>query len=324
MDRRANSYFEVKNGSSSEYMIDFSVLITSYNRPDLCQRAVLSAKRQNILGAEVEIVVVNDGSNELYDVDWFLNEGCSYHHIDNVGMCAARNFGVEQCRNNWVALLDDDDFWREDHLSVLAEAIERGDNQIGFYYCEVWDWFGDVTSERRPFSLRVDGISDLDYIFSGGYRLPSATCYSRQVLLDIPFSGNDRFSEDIWHSALILKNYSCVSINTPTVYYNNVSIGATKGDDLRTYKAAIKFYQEILSHEDFKTVRSHVLKGKLGWWYFFGIQHLSGEFSRSEYLKASKGLLLHNRSYGRLDREIMRLVTNTFKIFQMSASFLSR
>lgn len=98
-----------------------SVIIPSRDRPDLVRRAALSALGQE--GVDVEVVIVDDGSREPVEQ---LGDPRS-HVIRNsvsVGVSGARNIGIAHAKHDWIAFLDDDDFWAPSKLSEQLDALE--------------------------------------------------------------------------------------------------------------------------------------------------------------------------------------------------------
>jgi glycosyltransferase involved in cell wall biosynthesis len=114
---------------------ELTAVIPTYNRPELLQRAVASAVRQNRVA--LEVIVVDDGSTrpvtpaELPDGVIVARTGGSG------GVASARNLGVERARAPWIAFLDDDDWWAPDHAHRLQSVADR--TNAGFAYSATWD-----------------------------------------------------------------------------------------------------------------------------------------------------------------------------------------
>lgn len=78
-----------------------------------------------------EIMVVNDCST---DDTLPVVAGYAQAHPDlikvlntpaNSGVSAARNLGIQAARGDLIALLDGDDYWKDSHLSTLADPFRR-------------------------------------------------------------------------------------------------------------------------------------------------------------------------------------------------------
>lgn len=273
-------------------MEGISAVITTYNREEDCRRAVKSVLNQST-SLDVEIIVVEDGSEEEYDAEWFTSKGCIYLKIENSGMCAARNLGFGRATYPWIALLDDDDWWRPNHLQVLSGEIQNAGEEVVMVYTQGTDFFGDGRFVDRPFKQPEVGQSDLDFIFDNG-RLTSATCYRKSAVLASPFTGKDRFSEDIWHSGRLLNGGRSIPIHKSTVMINHTTMGATRGANKRTYLAAVTAYSQMKLDSDFQSVRGSVFAEKLAWWYYFGLRHVSQELDWKQWFRAVRGLLKYN------------------------------
>lgn len=99
-----------------------SVLIPTRNRPELLRKAVESVLAQSF--ADVELIVVNDGSMALPDLTdpriRTLNSG-------EAGAVPARNMGLAAAQGGAIAWLDDDDQWSDrNFLEDAVAAIEGG------------------------------------------------------------------------------------------------------------------------------------------------------------------------------------------------------
>jgi glycosyltransferase involved in cell wall biosynthesis len=112
-----------------------SVVIPAYNRERTIGRAIESALGQSRPPAE--ILVVDDGSTDgTAEAIAAYGNHVRYVHQPNGGASAARNHGVARAVAPWVAFLDSDDHWLDDHLAVMAEAISATGGMAGFYFAD--------------------------------------------------------------------------------------------------------------------------------------------------------------------------------------------
>jgi len=104
----------------------FSVIIPTYNRLELLKRAINSVLNQSF--QEFEIIVIDDCSS---DGTWEWLKSIentkikSYINDKNKGLSYNRNHGVNQSKFEYIAFLDDDDFWFKNHLSEHTKLIKR-------------------------------------------------------------------------------------------------------------------------------------------------------------------------------------------------------
>jgi glycosyltransferase involved in cell wall biosynthesis len=102
------------------------VVIPAFNRPVMVRRALASVAAQT--AAPSEVIVVDDCSTDATgDVAAELGARVLRHEV-NRGEGAARNTGLEQATQPWVALLDSDDEWLPDHLRTVW--ARRGGNVL--------------------------------------------------------------------------------------------------------------------------------------------------------------------------------------------------
>lgn len=102
----------------------FSIILTTYNRPELLKDALSSVGSQTL--RDFEVILINDNGEPVehllaaYDFPiTYIRQG------RNQGLSAARNAGLRQARGRFVVYLDDDDIYLPHHLAVLAEVFER-------------------------------------------------------------------------------------------------------------------------------------------------------------------------------------------------------
>src|SRR4051794_6906278 len=97
------------------------------NRANEAVRAVGMALKQS--GTTVEVIVVDDASDS--DVGALLagfgENVFVIRHDVALGPGAARNTGIGQARAEWIAFLDDDDYWAPDKLERQLGAGHSAD-----------------------------------------------------------------------------------------------------------------------------------------------------------------------------------------------------
>jgi glycosyltransferase involved in cell wall biosynthesis len=114
-----------------------SVVIPTYNRYKFLLRAIDSIKNQTYIknGGQIEVIIVNDKSTEqLYTSSQIDSiENCSIKMItleenskSKLGYACAgyvRNIGVKNSSGEYVAFLDDDDWWTKDKVEVQVNKM---------------------------------------------------------------------------------------------------------------------------------------------------------------------------------------------------------
>jgi glycosyltransferase involved in cell wall biosynthesis len=124
-----------------------SVLIPTYNRVDiLFDRAIQSILKQTY--QNYEIIIIDDGSvdgtyNRIIEfnhpkIKVYKNSRKKYRYPNKAiyhwfaGPVSALNFGLKFCNGQYIARIDDDDIWTDDHLSKLVSFLEK--NKYEFVY----------------------------------------------------------------------------------------------------------------------------------------------------------------------------------------------
>lgn len=112
--------------------MQFSIVITTYNRLSLLQRAIDSALAQHLA---CEVIVADDCSTdgtEAYVVrlqaalEQAGDPRLIYHrNATNLGHSATMNAGVQRASGNWIKPLDDDDYLDPRCLSQMWQAIQK-------------------------------------------------------------------------------------------------------------------------------------------------------------------------------------------------------
>jgi glycosyltransferase involved in cell wall biosynthesis len=183
-----------------------SVVIPTFNRPSLTERAVRSALAQTV--APREIVIVDDASHEPFNwAGGAFSSGAGgateirVVRLDaNRGAAGARQAGIDATRGDLVAFLDSDDQWAAGKLAAQLEvlAAEQGP-QADALTAVVCGWTA-VPEDGRPARQRIPVASQsaLDFA-SGCWFSPGTTALVPRAAFDIvgPIDRSLRRLEDL-------------------------------------------------------------------------------------------------------------------------------
>lgn len=118
-----------------------SVIIPTYNRQYLVQRAINSVLGQTY--ENFELLVVDDGSSDDTPriVQGYEDERIKFfRHEHNKGACTARNTALERARGDYIAILGSDDIWLPDKLEKQLEAFAEAASEVGVIYTGMIKW----------------------------------------------------------------------------------------------------------------------------------------------------------------------------------------
>jgi len=119
--------------SSREAGALVSVIVRTKDRPALLANALRSIAEQTY--ANIEIVVVNDGGQDVRDVVTALAGNIPVEYIDHEkskGRSAAANSGLKAARGLYLNFLDDDDLFYPDHIETLIQNLQANNEKIAY------------------------------------------------------------------------------------------------------------------------------------------------------------------------------------------------
>lgn len=111
-----------------------SVVVPTYGRPEFLIDALRSVEAQTY--EDVELVVVDDHSPEpvaplVNELSLDVPSVRVFRHDDNRGANAARNTGIEAANGDFLAFLDDDDYWKPEMVARQLAALRAGGPETG-------------------------------------------------------------------------------------------------------------------------------------------------------------------------------------------------
>ena len=109
-------------------MLQFSIIVPVYNRPDEVDELLDSLTRQTI--KQFEVIIVEDGSSIPCEsvVEKYSSEmNIHYYTKPNSGPGQTRNYGAERSNGNYLLILDSDVILPENYLAEIKAELEKED-----------------------------------------------------------------------------------------------------------------------------------------------------------------------------------------------------
>jgi len=215
-----------------------SVVITTKNRINYFKKAINSVLSQTYENIEIIIVVdgSNDGTNDY--LKKFLNNQNILIITNETSMGAnyCRNLGIKNSKGDYLAFLDDDDFWDKDKLKKQVELIESDERigivSSGFYLV---DDNGKIVRVFRRKNEIINSRNSIDRLvfegnFIGGFSFPlirSNIVKKYNIALDNKVKSSQ---ELIFYLDFLQYVPHVAMIGEPLVYYRRHTMGQITWD----------------------------------------------------------------------------------------------
>lgn len=104
-------------------MPHFSIIIPLYNKENFIENTLKSVLNQ--IFTDYEVIIINDGSTDLSEekIFKFNDSRIHYYYQKNNGASAARNYGIEKAKSDYIAFIDADDYWYPNFLEEMFKNI---------------------------------------------------------------------------------------------------------------------------------------------------------------------------------------------------------
>ncbi len=217
---------------------EVSVIITTHNRPKLLKRAIDSVLAQTY--RYFLLYIIDDASNDETRklVSEYFDKCTRVNYIrleQNQGLAKARNKGLEISEGQFIAFLDDDDWWKpqclEKRMNILNSLPGRELKRLGVVYCgceiQLTD-SGEITYNMP----QIIGSIRENIIAKDISTIPSSCLFSREALEKAGLFDESLVSSidhDIWMS-LAKQGFNAYAVNEPHV----VTYESTKRNAMMT------------------------------------------------------------------------------------------
>jgi len=103
-----------------------SIIIPTYNRAYILDRAIYSVLRQTF--KKWELIIIDDGSSDSTEKLVLglskKNVNIKYYHQNNKGPSIARNLGLQKSSGQYIAYLDSDNEFLPNYLETMLQHFK--------------------------------------------------------------------------------------------------------------------------------------------------------------------------------------------------------
>lgn len=265
----------------------FSIVIPLYNKEDYIEKTLESVLDQTY--TELEVIIVDDGStdNSVSIVNGFSDDRIKLISQNNSGVSIARNTGVANSQNPYVAFLDADDTWSINYLEEISKLITT--------YPESSCYVSALqkNNNNRIISYRSnhgdEGCLDyLEFISSGGIISSSSVVIKKSIFTKTStFRAGYPLGEDVdmWirvgmETSISFTNRVSVSFE---VHPENTSINAFKEIPLKL--PLTETIKEVDSRIFYSFIRKQIIS------YYLKISIINSRSRGCEFYKINKDVI---------------------------------
>lgn len=203
-----------------------SVIIPAYNCEKYIKRCIVSVLAQRF--ANFELILVDDGSTDstgsICDSFAVSDSRVRVIHIENSGVSAARNLGMESANGDFVCFMDSDDYVPENYLETLLDTVIGSDVAV----CDVACINDGKETKRFTYDKLLSSFEAIELLLSRK-SINSGPCgklFSKDAVKNIRFPIMKAY-EDILFVLAVFKNAKSIACTDRTEYIYDNSTGGT-------------------------------------------------------------------------------------------------
>lgn len=110
---------------------NLSIILPAYNGGEFITDAINSILNQRYLPKEYELLIIDDGSYDQLSIAKYVELDNKYSNIKlynlktNIGIAAARNYGINKAKYEYLAFIDQDDTWAINKLELQNNILKQ-------------------------------------------------------------------------------------------------------------------------------------------------------------------------------------------------------
>uniref|UniRef100_A0AB39JEN3 Glycosyltransferase Family 2 Protein n=1 Tax=Florenciella sp. virus SA2 TaxID=3240092 RepID=A0AB39JEN3_9VIRU len=230
-----------------------SVIIPTYNRFEYLLNALESVKNQTY--KNIEIIIVNDGSSQMEYYNYKF-ENCIVIHLDKnskerFGHASPggyqRSQGMKISSGEYIAFIDDDDYWLPNKLEKQIDAMETSNCLISstdaYFGQGVYDEnkkyviynkekyqniIKNIFNRNNKGQLMKDGfplIWTKEFMNSHNCCIASSVVIHKSVIDKVGYFSNQLWAPDYEYWKRVIEHSDLIYIDEPLLYWDSLHGG---------------------------------------------------------------------------------------------------
>ena len=200
----------------------FSIILPTYNRERFIETAVKSVLEQ--VYVDWELLIIDDGSTDTTSKiikRIAADARIKYIYQPNQERSCARNKGIAMALGAFICFLDSDDYYLQNHLSILHQIIQLENKKPALYYTNYYIKNEVHTRKSKGFSaMKNKGIYN---IFFEELLQTNSVCVAAELLMEDRFPEQFNLFEDNHLWLRIIARSEMIYCKTPTTVFCNHS-----------------------------------------------------------------------------------------------------
>ncbi len=260
-----------------DYKYKISIIIPFYNSESYLKDAIDSVINQSIGFDNIQLILVNDGSNDSSE-EIALEYKENYNNIiyikqENKGVSAARNTGLKYVEGKYINFIDSDDKWDKDALLNMYNLIEQNYSDIDFVSGRVKNFEANEDYHFLDYKFERTRVIDVEKETEMITMHVASALFKSEIIKNMKFNTNLKIGEDnVFINTLLLNKLKYGVVKEAVYNYrkrntNNSTIQSMKKNKSwyvdtpkyawntlieesdKKYNKTIKYIQNILLYE---------------------------------------------------------------------------
>lgn len=302
-------------GRNKVRMPKVSVIIPTYNRAYILNRAIESVIKQTF--HDIEIIVIDDASTDDTEkiMDTFNDKRILYvKNEERKGPSAARNTGIQIARGEYIAFLDSDDVWLPEKLVKQLQVFNKSSRNLGLVYTACMEI--EDSKQKRTVIPRCRGnvMETLLITNCVGYivtPLVRKKCFTEAGLFDEQLLCSEDW--DMW--IRIAQYYEVDFVNDILVYIYPQRDGLMKNNAgaISAHKRISSKYEHLLKMLPTKLKAERYLREGIFFWWKREIASCLHYFLKAVFLDPSKGIDIFSYFAKKILEKVLSLFSRNIK-----------